>query len=379
MADQHVAALAALGPAAVDELALRSMVERLLGGPVGGLLDVRVEEVDYATPAITTAARHWVRGSTDDGTPWSLFCKQVQSWERHPFFAHVPEELRELAVGGVPWRSEPAAYRSDLADHLPPGLTMPRALLVADLDELSAAVWLPELPLRDVAWDRGRYTSAARAVGRLAAAPGVRALAESVGHDLTVWTYLHGRLSAQVLPLLRDDHLWRHPLVAAAFDPELRDRLRACADEAERLTAELASLPLRASHGDTCPSNLLAVEGVDGFCLIDYGFFGPMPVGFDLTQLLVGDVQTGAAAYDDLAGLDAALVTAYVEGLRAEGDETPLEVVRRGHALKLVLYAALSAVPFEHLDDEPSEHLADVARGRAAIARHGLELVERTA
>ncbi len=349
--------LSALGPAAVDEATLAGMVERLLGTPVGGLHDVRVEEVAYAVPAITTSARHWVRGSTAGGTPWSLFCKQVQSWERHPFFAQVPPPLRDLAAAGVPWRSEPEVYRSDLADRLPPGLAMPRAVGVFDLDELSAAVWLPRLDVRPLDWDTGTYAVVARALGRFAAANGVRVVAATAGHDLTVWSYLHGRLSAQVLPMLRDDAVWAHPLVAGAFDAVLRDRLRATADRAEALTAELAALPRLAAHGDACPNNLLAVEGVDGLCLIDYGFFGPGPVGFDLTQLLVGDVQTGAAAYDDLPGLDDVLVAAYVEGLRAEGDDTPLEVVRRAHALQLVLYAALSAVPVEHLADPPTELL----------------------
>lgn len=370
--------LTALGPAAVDESVLTGMVARLLSRPVDRLVDVGVEEVDYDTPAITTASRHWVRGSTDEGVAWSLFCKHVQSWERHPFFAFVPPEVRERAAGGVPWRSEPEVYRSDLAARLPPGLTMPRAVGVFDLDELSAAVWLPALDVVDVPWDRARYTAAAYAVGRFAASPGVRAVADGVGHDVTVWTYLHGRLAAQVLPALRDDATWEHPLVAQTFGPELRDGLRSAAYRAEALTAELAGLPLLASHGDTCPNNLLGVRGVEGLCLIDYGFFGPMPVGFDLAQLLVGDVQTGAAPYDDLPGLDDALVSAYAEGLRAEGDRTPLDVVRRGHALKLVLYAALSAVPLEHLHEPPSERLLEVARGRAAIARHGLELLERT-
>ena len=81
--------------------------------------------------------------------------------------------------------------------------------------------------------------------------------------------------------------------------------------------------------------------------MIDFGFWGGAPVGFDLSQLLVGDVQIGKRGADDLAELDEAIVTAYVAGLRAEGCEIPEEQVRRGHALCLLIMTGLSTVPFD--------------------------------
>ena len=53
--------------------------------------------------------------------PFRFFVKQVQAWERPPLFQHVPEEYREMAVAGVPWKTEAEVYRSDLADRLPDG------------------------------------------------------------------------------------------------------------------------------------------------------------------------------------------------------------------------------------------------------------------
>ena len=50
-----------------------------------------------------------------------------------------------MAAASVPWRTEALAYASDLGDRLPDGLSMPRALGVFDLDELSAAIWLEEV------------------------------------------------------------------------------------------------------------------------------------------------------------------------------------------------------------------------------------------
>ncbi len=388
-------ALAALGPAAVDEATLTTLVADLLLAPPDHvrLRDVTVTPVDYDLDAITTASRHWVRGeaevatgSTHEGggppvaVRWSVFVKQVQCWSRHPAFTFVPPEAHELARSGFPWRTEPLAYRSDLAARLPEGLTMPRALLVEDLDDLSASVWLPEVPVRERRWDLERHLLAAGLLGRLAASPGVRACAAEVGHDLTAWTYLHGRLNSQVLPVLLDEALWQHPLLVETF-AGVREGLRAAGGRAEALTAELAGLPVLAAHGDACPNNLLDSPGTEGFVLIDYGFFGPGPVGFDLGQLLVGDVQTGRSEEEDVAALaarDEACLAAYVAGLRAEGDDTPVEVVRRAHALQVMLYAGLSAVPFEHLDDAVTPELLGLARRRATLAAYSLDLLART-
>lgn len=373
-----------LGAAAVDDAHLTALVAGLLGveAATTTLHDVLVEEVDYALPAITTASRHWVRGrasSPDGERDWSLFVKHVQCWSRHPFFAWVPEEMRERAIAGVPWRAEPAAYRSDLRSRLPEGLTMLRAVEVVDLDELSAAIWLPEVDVDPSPWTLGRYRRAAGLLGRMAASPQVREVASLAGEITpTVTDYVHGRLAAQVLPALRDEAVWTHPLVAGAYDADLRDGLLAAADRVEELTAELAALPLLAAHGDTCPANLLVSPGTDGFVLIDFGFFCPQPVGFDLAQLLVGEVQTGRVSGEDLAERDQACTAAYVEGLRAEGDHTPADVVRRAHALKLLLYAGLSSLPVELLDQEPTPENHEVAAGRARIARHSLHLVAQS-
>ena len=120
------------------------------------LVSSTVDEVAYDLPAITTAGRYWVRGTaTADDEPWpfELFVKHVQSWSRSPLFAMVPDELRVTAAASVPWRTEPLAYRSDLAERLPEGLRMARCLGVFDLDELSAAVWLEKVPAHTAVWD----------------------------------------------------------------------------------------------------------------------------------------------------------------------------------------------------------------------------------
>lgn len=371
-----------LGPADVSDDELARMVADLLGVDPGSVAvrDATATEVDYAIPAITTAGRYWVRGTADvagEARPFSLFVKHVQSWARSPFFAEVPEEMREMAEAGVPWRTEPLAYRSDLRDQLPEGLTMPRALGVYDLDEKSAAVWLEEVAVHDVPWDQARFEEAAGLLGRMAGSSAVAPYA-LVGQS--VWsldTYLYGRLLNQVLPMLRAEPVWQHPLIASSFDDALRDRLFAAADQAPAYVAELAEFASTAGHGDACPNNLLVTDQ-PGFTLIDFGFWQLLPVGFDLGQLLVGDVQLGLRSSADLAERGEACLIAYHAGLAAEGFEISLDRLRRAHALHLMIFTGLSTLPFEFLDQELTPGLQHLASERAAIARHSLDLLDAT-
>jgi hypothetical protein len=223
-----------LGPAEVDDTTLIAMVADLLGAEPAA---VRIEsstvrEFPYDLPAITTAARYVVSGDAlvdGERVTYEMFVKVVQSWARSPMFAFVPDEMKELAEASVPWRTEPLAYRSDLADRLPDGLAMPRALAVFDLDEKSASVWLEMVPVVQRRWDEARYDRAAYLLGRLAGSPRVAELATVGQHSFTMADYAFGRLQTQVIPMLHDDAIWQHPLVAATFGDELRDRLRAAA------------------------------------------------------------------------------------------------------------------------------------------------------
>ncbi len=373
----------ALQGADVTDETLAELVATLVHEPAAEVtvLSSRAEEVAYDLTAITTAGRFWVRGEAVVRGRHQLFCffvKHVQSWSRSPLFGDVPAEIAAMAEAGVPWRTEPLVYRSDLAGRLPQGLRMPRAVGVFDLDEKSASVWMEEITPVPAQWDVARFTRAAYLLGRLAASPGVRERADVGQFEWTVRDYLSGRLTHQVIPLLRDPAVWAHPLMATAFDDSLRHRLQVAADRAEDLVETLANLPQGAIHGDACPNNLLVSADPDGFVLIDYGFFGVGPIAFDLGQLLVGDVQIGRQPASTLPAIEASVLPSYIEGLRAEGCDIPLDLVRRAHALHLVLFTGLSALPFEHLGTDPTPHLHHVAAERAAIAAFSLDLLDAT-
>ena len=369
-----------LGAADVSDEHLARLVASLLGVDDVALSDVRVDEVAYDIPAITTASRHWVSGtaaSERGSEPWRIFVKHIQSWGRHPFFQYVPAEFQEMAAASVPWRTEAQVYRSDLADRLPDGLAMPRALDVVDLDELSAAIWIEDVTAPEVAWDLDRYRRAAYLLGRLAASAAVAPLAALRDIEWSLGSYVFGRVSVDVVPMLLGDDVWQHPL-CAAFDEALRDRLREAAGRAVDLAAEGDGLPWLTSHGDACPNNLLAGAD-DNIMMIDFGFWGAAPVGFDLQTLLVGDVQIGKRSAESLAEVDEAIIPAYVEGLRAEGSDIPEAVVRRGHAIRSLLMTGISTVPVDLFERPMSDEVQRIAADRALIARYLLDRLDATA
>jgi hypothetical protein len=373
---------AVLGPADMGDDALAAMVADSLAVDGVELLECRAEVADYDLEALTTAGRYWVRGTARHPggvSPYAFFVKVVQSWTRSPQFQHVPEPVRELAAASLPWRSEPTVDRSDLGDRLPVGLAMPRAHAVVDLDDLSAALWLQAVDHDPGRWGVATFARAAYLLGRLAASPAVRPL-RSLGMRDIVRGYSRGRLEHQVVPTLRGEGLWDHPLVAPAFDPALRGRLLRATDALPQLLQELDGAPLGSAHGDACPRNLLVTtDNPGGFVLIDFGFWCEAPLGFDLTQLLLGEIQIGERPAAELAELEAACLPAYHRGLHDEGLDVSLDVLRRAHALLMLLFFGLSAVPLEVLFGLPAPGAAEVVQDRARAATFVLDLVDSTA
>ncbi len=269
-----------------------------------------------------------------------------------------------MAAATVPWSTEAEVYRSDLADLLPEGLTHPAGARASSTStSSSSSIWLEEVPAPGGDAGTGRGTSARRtsSAGSRPAAPWRRSA--SCAHvDWTLDTYATGRLEVQVVPMLMSDEIWQHPL-CAAFDDELRDRLRATAGRTRELAAEADALPDAAQPRRRLPQQPAGRERDDDCVMIDFGFWGGAPVAFDLTQLLVGDVQIGRRSAEGLAELDEALVTAYVAGLRDEGCEVPEAQVRRAHALCLLLMTGLSTAALRPV--RGTDHPRDPAdRGR---------------
>jgi hypothetical protein len=373
-----------LGFTDVDDARLAAMVADALGVADVELLSSRAVVAPYDLEALTTGGRYRVFGRARHAggeSGWSIFVKVVRSWRLSPTFMLVPEAHRESALAGFPFDSEPRVYRSDLANRLPAGLSMPRALAVIDLDSESIALWLEDVPIVPARWDGPALARAARLLGRLAASPRVRPLATVADPDRrrTVRYYAEGRLSHQVVPALHDDRIWRHSLLAAVFDDALRRDLVTAAAELPAFVAELEAAPHGVAHGDAVPRNLLVAADRPELVLIDFGMWTCAPIGFDLGQLLIGEVQLGERSAAELPANERACVSSYVAGLRDEGCDVAEAVVRRVAAVQMLLFAALPAVPVELLDEEPTPARAALCRERAAGARFVLDLVTATA
>ena len=381
-----------LGADDVGDAELGAMVGDLWGVDEVELLDSGAEPVVYDVPSILTGARTWVHGRADAGAgprAFTLFVKRVHHWRHSPEFAFVPAEIAEWAAASVPWRAEPLVYASDLAERLPHGLSMPRALRVEEREDQTAVLWLEAVSCDPVAWGVEDSARAARLLGRLAASPRVAPLADIDPQPWHVRDFVAGRIAHTVLPGIRDESTWRHPAVAEHFG-DLRQGLEAVVARLDELAEEFAGARHLASHGDACPNNLLRRGGDPGFTLIDFGFWRAQPVGFDLSQLLVGDIQVGRQDVDDLPRRAAACIEAYAIGLADEGLEVPLAEVRRGHAVSLVLFNGLPSLPVEMLQEEAAlaahggvdedfrARLDHWTRQRAGIARYALDVLART-
>lgn len=112
--------------------------------------------------------------------------------------------------------------------------------------------------------------------------------------------------------------------------------------------------------------------------LIDFGFWGTQPLGFDLSQLILGDVQLGRHPASSLSSLEEAVVPAYLDGPLDEDADVDPGSVRRAHALCMLIFSGLSAIPLEHLDLESTARLHRIAAERATAACFMLDLVDAT-
>lgn len=381
-----------LGDDDVSDAELAAMVAGLWQVTEVELLDSEAETVDYDVPSILTGARTWVRGHADAGggpRGFTLFVKRVHHWRHSSAFAFVPPEVGEWAADSVPWRAEPLLYASDLADRLPAGLTMPRGLRVDERPDQTAVLWLEAVDADKIPWTTDDSVRAARLLGRLS---GSRRVAPLAGIDPQPWHidyFVAGRLGYTVLPGLHDDATWQHPAVSEHFG-EMREDLTRAARHLDALAREYSVSRHLASHGDACPNNLLRRRGDPGFTLIDFGFWRPQPVGFDLSQLLVGDIQLGRQDAGDLPDRAAACVEAYAAGLADEGLDVPLAEVRRSHAVSLMLFNGLPSLPTEMIQEEAALEASGGAsddfragfdhwaRQRAGIARYALDVLAAT-
>ncbi len=395
---------------------LTDLVRESLGDPYAEIAEQRVEKIGHPG-ALSTAGLHRVSGTTTAGRRWSFVAKSIHSVRHWPMIGMLPDGMREQTIAHFPWRADLDVYLE--AAPLPEGLRLPRLHRVDDLGDDRLVLWLEDVREIPGAWDLDRYRAAARLLGRLAAmnrvtpagdpassrqrnrapdlapshhqrdpAPDHRqpgpapdpapdhprrglaagcGLPSSPGRPLSpsLRGYCEGPVLNLMLPGLRDPATWAHPLVAAYTDAALRDDLLALGERMDWLLETVNRLPHTLGHGDASPQNLLVpADGSAEFVAIDWSWPGPLPIGLDLGQLLVGLANAGAMEPAELPAIHAAIEPAYA----AEVDADPA-IVRFGYIASLVLRSAWCALPLERLSEKPTPELHELFRKRAGLAR----------
>lgn len=342
---------------------------------------VRCTPIDYDAGSPATGGLWRVDAG---GATW--FVKLLRHPLLWPLLGSMPPPAQQQFVELFPWRFELDMALSPIADLLPDGIRAARLERYETLDEHHVLTWWEWIEQRPTPWSDADYARAARALGRLAARrrEGSQAAADTeivpdLGACGSLGYLLHNRVVPHDARVLGSAEFWEHPVVVAALEglegldgARLRVDVQLGVVTATEVFDRLTRLPQTLAHGDASIQNLLI--GPDGdLVVIDWGFGGPLPVGFDLGQLLVGGAHAGLVDPDDLPRLQAIIVPAYLEGLEVEGGAYDEADVVLGHLGGLWVRSAFTALPYDALDGDQADGIP-LMRERLRLTRALLDL-----
>ncbi len=370
-------AVAALGRARLSGAELDAVVSRALGVPhtVTGF-QVSALPVN----AICTEAVLHLSGTARAGTadrPWDLLVKILRSARHWPLLGMVPEPLRSTFVDEYPWRAEADMRAAGAAERMPDGLRLPVLYRCDDLGDDRVALWTEWIDAVPGGWDAARYRSAALLLARTTAR--WRTLPISTGPRSGRGTQLReivtGPIMHMVVPRASDPRLAEHPMFAGADAASLFTDLTRLAGRLTGLVDHFESMPRSIGHGDACPQNLLvSADDPDELVAIDLSWPHPEAIGYDLSQLLIGHAHSGELGVDALPALHETILDGFVEGLRRESCDVPVEDVRFAFDTALVVRSAFQSLPLERLDEPVTPELAAFAARRVELTRYLVDL-----
>lgn len=294
----------------------------------------------------------------------------------------IPEEYRDEFVTGVPWKFEYDMVACGIADVLPDGMRMPTLHHAKFPDDDYIGMWWEFVEIDPMTWTATDFARTAYLLGQLAArrrsGAAVNDRLPDACHDLrrgsALRFFVTNRVLRMELPMMSDPGYWQAELVARAVtdigDAELRGDLIALGERVPAILDRLDQLPQTFAHGDASPQNLLipAADRAERI-VIDWGFGTPLPVGFDLGQLLVGLDHAGELDPDELDGVSVAIVPAYLEGLADEGYPVDPADVHYGFVGSLVTRSALCSLPSELVGQPVSATNLALMKNRLRLTR----------
>lgn len=366
---------AALDGVPVDPVRLTAVVRRATGRHDAEIASVETRPATHRVENMTTAALTQVSGTLSDGTPWRVFAKTLRPAWHAPLWADIPPAFHEQVKRSLDWHDEPRTYRGPLADDLPGDLRLPRLYGLDETDE-RITLWLEDVD-DTTCWSVARYRRTAQHLGRLAGRwSEQRAVEQLPGiRRRTMAELFHGKISHADIPALADDALWETPAVqaATATHGDLRGDLQRLARVAPALVEAYGELPHGLAHGDATPDNLRE-PGSGAIVAIDLSYVCPAPLGSDLSQLLVGRFESGAANEHDLAEIQTVLLPAYLDGLAQEGVNVAPHQVEAGWAIALAVRSVFSALILDHRTDLDHAARDELFARRALTCRFGIDL-----
>lgn len=369
---------------------LADLMSRLTGAPV------RVDAVETSPIALNwgaiTTAGAWrvdVVGHADDRrVSQRFFVKLLRHPRLWPMLDLVPAGAsREEFVSRMPWKLELDLYRAGVGELLPPGLRTPTLHATREYDADQLAMWWEFIETRPSAWELADYERVAYLLGQLAArrrvGAAVNARLPSYCRDVepggALRYYTEHRVLLGMAPQLRSGEVWRHPTLvqalAAVGDPQLPADMVALLDRLPAILDVLQSLPQTYGHGDASPQNfLMPADSSAELVLVDWGFASPLPVGFDLAQLMVGLANMQLCPLEMLPSILEAILPAYKQGLAMEGYDADPAVLRTSVIGSLATRTALVALPFEILDRPHESQTDDMWVNQLQLTRYLVDL-----
>lgn len=336
----------------------------LLGDLVTPPGPLNLEPFDYAFGSPATGGLYRLRGPG-----WSWFCKILQHVRHWPGLAELPPEYTVAFASEFPWRSELELWDEPFLSRLPEGMRAPQLHGIVDLGDDRLAVWTEDVDLAPPSWGLEQFGRAAYLLGQWnarCADPELVATNEfPIGLGLRM--YAERSVPMRGLAPLENDNLWTHPWLVdhAALRQDLRRLGADIPAMLDRLDGCVQTIP----HGDASPQNLLVpVEDPTSFVVIDVSFRTPHALGFDLGQLLVGLTHAGQLPAAQLPRIADRILTAYVEGLIAEGVSDQAEAVQDAFTTSVLLRSGFDSFLYDLIGNE-SEDERHAFSERVALCR----------